>query len=134
MSYFNYFTEIEEHFVRRRGSHLFVSPLDWSLIAAWKEAGVPLHIAIRGIDVAMDGWHTKKRRPTEKLSTLFYCHDAVMAEHERHLESRVGGTENERAEPPGDASAAQDAGPGRKAGGKSKKGATDADHHNDDGR
>jgi hypothetical protein len=90
MSHFNYFTEIEEHFVRRRGSHLLVSPLDWSLMAAWRDAGVPLHIAIRGIDIAMDGWQSKKRRPSEKLSTLFYCHDAVMAEHERYLESRVG--------------------------------------------
>ena len=90
MNYRNYFTEIEELFVRRRGSHMLVSPLDWSLIAAWRDAGVPLHIVLRGIDIAMDSWHSGKRRPTEKLSTLFYCHDAVMAEHEHYLESRVG--------------------------------------------
>jgi hypothetical protein len=54
MNYYNYFTEIEEHFVRRRGKHLMVSPMDWSLIAVWRDSGVPLHVALRGIDLAMD--------------------------------------------------------------------------------
>ena len=32
-SYFNYFTEIEEHFQRARGTSLFLmSPLDWALV------------------------------------------------------------------------------------------------------
>ena len=29
LNYYNYFTEIEEHFVRRRGKHLLISPMDW---------------------------------------------------------------------------------------------------------
>ena len=29
-NYFNYFTEIEEYFWKKRGSHLLVSPLDWA--------------------------------------------------------------------------------------------------------
>ncbi len=38
-NYFNYFTEIEEHFQRARGTGLFLlSPLDWALIEAWKNA------------------------------------------------------------------------------------------------
>ena len=42
-NYFNYFTEIEEHFQRVRGTSLFLlSPLDWALIESWKNAGVPL--------------------------------------------------------------------------------------------
>jgi len=42
-NYFNYFTEVEEHFQKARGTGLFlVSPLDWALIECWKEAGVPL--------------------------------------------------------------------------------------------
>ncbi len=90
MNYYNYFTEIEEHFVRRRGKHMFVSPMDWSLIATWRESGVPLHVALRGIDIAMDTWHNKPRRDSDRLSTLFYCHDSVMAEFERHLETHLG--------------------------------------------
>jgi len=98
MNYYNYFTEVEEHFVRRRGKHMFVSPMDWSLIAAWRESGVPLHVALRGIDIAMDTWHSRPKRDSDRLSTLFYCHDAVMAEHARHLEAHLG--ENKDPGPP----------------------------------
>ncbi len=90
MNYYNYFTEIEEHFLRRRGKGLLVSPMDWSLIATWRDTGVPLHVALRGIDVAMDSYFSSKRRKSEKVRTLFYCHDSVMAEYARHLESHLG--------------------------------------------
>jgi len=89
MNYYNYFTEVEEHFVRRRGKHLLVSPLDWSLIASWRASGVPLNVALRGIDIAVDGY-LARHRPGEKLSTLAYCHDAVMQEYASHLESHLG--------------------------------------------
>jgi hypothetical protein len=43
LNYFNYFTEVEEHFQKARGSGLFLlSPLDWALVEAWKNGGVPL--------------------------------------------------------------------------------------------
>jgi hypothetical protein len=111
MNYYNYFTEVEEHFVRRRGKHLFVSPMDWSLIAAWRESGVPLHVALRGIDIAMDTWHSKQKRISDKLSSLFYCHDAVMAEYARHLEAHLG----ENKDQP-DAGTAENTGTGTAAG------------------
>ena len=39
-NYFNYFTEIEEHFQRARGTGLFLlSPLDWALIESLEERG-----------------------------------------------------------------------------------------------
>ena len=91
MNYYNYFTEIEEHFVRRRGKHLLISPMDWGLIATWRDSGVPLHVALRGIDIAMDGFFARQgRRGSSKVSSLCYCHDSVMAEYASHLESRVG--------------------------------------------
>jgi hypothetical protein len=90
MNYYNYFTEIEEHFVRRRGKHLLVSPMDWGLIATWREAGVPLNVAIRGIDIAMNGFLARQQRGNSKVSSLCYCQDAVMTEYARHLEARVG--------------------------------------------
>jgi len=99
MNYYNYFTEIEEHFVRRRGKHMFVSPLDWSLIATWRESGVPLNVALRGIDKAMDTYQSRPRRGSERLSTLFYCHDSVMAEFAAHLESHVGEGSAESPQP-----------------------------------
>jgi len=90
LNYYNYFTEIEEHFVRRRGKHLLVSPMDWHLIASWRNAGVPLNVALRGIDVAMDGYYARNTRGVSKLNTLCYCHDAVMEAYAGYLESRVG--------------------------------------------
>lgn len=90
MNYYNYFTEIEEHFVRRRGKHLFVSPMDWSLMATWRDSGVPLHVALRGIDRAMDTFLAKQSHRESRVSTLFYCHSAVMEEYARHLDAHVG--------------------------------------------
>jgi len=31
-NYFNYFTEIEEYFWKKRGAYLLVSPLDWAIM------------------------------------------------------------------------------------------------------
>ena len=47
-NYINYFTEIEEHFQRRRGSILLLSTVDWALIDTWREAGVPLEAVLQG--------------------------------------------------------------------------------------
>jgi hypothetical protein len=90
MNYYNYFTEIEEHFVRRRGKHLLISPMDWGLIASWRDAGVPLHVALRGIDIAMDGFFARQHRGSSKINSLCYCHDSVMTEFARHVDSHVG--------------------------------------------
>jgi hypothetical protein len=90
MNYYNYFTEIENHFVKRRGKNLLISPMDWNLIAVWREAGVPLQVALRGIDIAMDGFLSRQHRGNSKVNTLCYCHDSVMAEFAGYQESRVG--------------------------------------------
>ena len=48
-NYFSYFTEVEEHFQKTRGSGLFLlSPLDWALIETWKNAEIPLEAVLRG--------------------------------------------------------------------------------------
>src|SRR2546422_3447478 len=77
-NYFNYFTEIEEHFQRRRGGPLLVSTVDWGLIEIWKEAGIPLEAVLRGIDEAFDKY---ERRPskTQKINGLAWCAQAVLA-------------------------------------------------------
>ena len=81
-NYFNYFTEIEEHFQRARGSGLFLlSPLDWAMIESWKNAGVPLEAVRRGIDAAFIKWRAKKTK-TQAVNSLAYCAQAVMQEAE----------------------------------------------------
>lgn len=82
MNYFNYFTEIEEHFQRARGTGLFLlSPLDWAIIEAWKNGGIPLEAVLRGIDVAFEKW---RKRPAQArihmVNSLAYCAQAITAE------------------------------------------------------
>jgi hypothetical protein len=79
-NYFNYFTEIEEHFQKARATGLFLlSPLDWALIETWKNAGIPLEAVERGIDVAFEKWRSRKSR-IQMVNSLTYCAQAVLAE------------------------------------------------------
>ena len=80
MNYFNYFTEIEEHFQRSRGTALFLmSPLDWALVESWKNAEVPLEAVLRGIDVAFEKWRARKVK-TQMVNSLAFCAQAVLTE------------------------------------------------------
>jgi hypothetical protein len=80
VNYFNYFTEIEEHFQRARGTALFLmSPLDWALVESWKNADVPLEAVLRGIDVAFEKWRARKNR-TQMVNSLAFCAQAVLTE------------------------------------------------------
>jgi hypothetical protein len=79
-NYFNYFTEVEERFQKARGTGLFLmSPLDWALVEAWKNAGVPLEAVLRGIDGAFEKWRAKKKRG-QSVNSVAYCAQAVMIE------------------------------------------------------
>lgn len=89
MNYYNYFTEIEDEFVKRRGSHIWISPLDWSLIETWQQRGVPLHVVLRGINSSFDAYDGRKRRG-RKVNSLFYCQQEVEARFLEYCETRVG--------------------------------------------
>jgi hypothetical protein len=79
-NYFNYFTEIEEHFQKARGTGLFLlSTLDWALIESWKNSGVPLEAVLRGIDVAFEKWRSRKSK-IQMVNSLAYCTQAVLTE------------------------------------------------------
>lgn len=88
MNYYNYFTEIEDVFIRRRGKTLLLSPVDWVLIESWKERGVPLHVALRGIESAFDSYESRPRR--RSIKTLVYCQEEVEAQFAEWLESQHG--------------------------------------------
>jgi hypothetical protein len=100
LNYFNYFTEIEDAFVRRRGKHLLLSPMDWALIESWKAMEIPLHVALRGIERAFDSWQAKPRKRSVK--SLLYCQEEVEAQYAEWLEAHVGadkGADSEVAAP-----------------------------------
>jgi len=89
-NYFNYFTEIEDRFQRARGTGLFLlSPLDWALIEAWKNAGIPLEAVLRGIDQAFDKWRSRPPRGRiQMVNSLAYCAQAIAAEVQAMLDGR----------------------------------------------
>jgi hypothetical protein len=89
LNYFNYFSEIEETFNRRRGKYLFLSPLDWALIESWQERGVPLHIILRGIEKVFDGVDNQPKR-RRSVKSLMYCREEIDAQYEEWLERQVG--------------------------------------------
>jgi len=90
-NYFNYFTEIEEHFQRRRGSLLLLSTLDWALIETWRDAGIPLEVVLRGIDDAFDKYEARKRsRSVRKVNGLAWCAQAVVEAAEQQLQASAG--------------------------------------------
>lgn len=91
LNYFNYFTEIEEHFQKARGTGLFLlSPLDWALIESWKAAGVPLEAVLKGIDEAFEKWRARPKR-THLVNSLAYCTQAVMEQAQRAADNAPAG-------------------------------------------
>ena len=99
LNYFNYFTEIEDAFVRRRGKHLFLSPMDWALMETWKQQGIPLHIVLRGVEKSFDSYEARPRKRSVK--TLLYCQEEVEAQYADWVEAHVGASP-EASEPESD--------------------------------
>ena len=91
-NYFNYFTEIEEYFWKKRGSHLLVSPLDWAIMETWQKAGVSLEAVFKGIDRAFESYERSRRGAGKPLKSLAYCTDAVLEAAEEANEAAAGRT------------------------------------------
>lgn len=91
MNYFEYFSEIEERFSRRRGSVLLLNTLDWALIETWREAGIPLEAVLRGIDAAFDKHDARAHKTRQrKINGLAWCAQAVMQSAEEMVEASTG--------------------------------------------
>lgn len=105
LNYFNYFTEVEEEFVRRRGKQMLISPMDWALVESWKSAGIPLHIVLRAINEAFDAYDARAHK-YRKVNSIFYCQQAVEASFAEYRLSQVGGglPADLQKEPEGEAS------------------------------
>jgi len=91
LNYFNYFTEIEDRFQQRRGALLLLSTLDWALIETWREAGIPLEAALRGIDAAFDKYKAQKTHGLKRrINGLAWCAREVMVAAEEMREAAAG--------------------------------------------
>jgi len=90
-NYFNYFTEIEEYFWRKRGAHLLVSPLDWAIVETWQKAGIPVQAVLKGIDRAFESYQRSRRGGGgRQLKSLAYCVDAVLDAAEEEKQAAAG--------------------------------------------
>ena len=98
-NYFNYFTEIEEYFWRKRGAHVLVSPLDWAIVETWQKAGIPLSAVLKGIDRAFESFERSRRAAGgRQLKSLAYCVDAVLDAAEEDQEAAAGRGPQKQAE------------------------------------
>lgn len=99
LNYYNYYTEIEETFVRRRGKSLFLSPIDWAMIEGWQERGIPLHIVLRAIESVFDVFD--KNPGKRAIKGLFYCREEVEAQYAEWSAMQAGKSDG-GAEPASD--------------------------------
>jgi hypothetical protein len=99
LNYFNYFTEIEDTFIRRRNKHLFLSPLDWALIEGWQERGIPLHIVIRSVESVFDVFD-KQPPGTRTIKSLFYCREEVEVQFAEWSKSQAGKASDDATQEP----------------------------------
>ena len=88
---FNYYTEIEEYFLKKRGAHLLVSPLDWAILETWQKAGISVAAVERGIDRAFESFQRSRRGAAGRaMKSLAYCVDAVLDAAEEEKETQAG--------------------------------------------
>lgn len=89
-NYFNYYTEIEEYFWRKRGAHLLVSPLDWAIVETWQQAGISLTAVLKGIDRSFESYARSRRGAGRPLKSLAYCASAVLEAAAEEKEASAG--------------------------------------------
>ena len=97
-NYFNYFTEIEEYFWKKRGTAMMVSTLDWALIESWKEAGIPLEAVLKGMDRSFEKYNTKRKK-AQRVNSLAYCHQEVLQAAEEAARTGLAMEKNPEAFP-----------------------------------
>ena len=84
----SYGTRIEEAFIAERGTPFLLSPKDWQLICAWREAGIPADTVIRAVHGAFE--KKRARGDLSRISSLAYCANAVEVLWEMERRGLVG--------------------------------------------
>ena len=87
----SYMEAAENHFRNARGTgSFFSSPLDWALVEAWENGGIPLEAVFRGIDVTFEKW---RKRPAQAriqmINSIAYCAQAITAEAQAMLNAGI---------------------------------------------
>lgn len=82
----DYFTEIEDYFIARRGTPFTLNSKDQHLAVEWYKAGIPLPVIIEAIDMVFDRFDAKQR----KVNGLSFCKHAVKELWDERRELQVG--------------------------------------------
>ncbi len=82
----NYFTEIEAHFIGRRGTPFTLNSKDWVLMQEWRAAEIPLPVVIEAIDSVFDKHEAKGRT----VNGLRFCRHAVKELWDERRELAIG--------------------------------------------
>jgi len=86
----NYVTEVANTFIKRRGTVLFLSPLDQQMILDWQTEGIPLHIVCRAIDDVFNYRDQLPKKKRRAVRTISYCAEEVEAAFSEWCEMQVG--------------------------------------------
>jgi len=93
-----YFARIERQFGMRRGGPLMLSPRDWQRVEGWQNKGIPLEVALRGINRAFDYFDAAAGK-TRRINSLSYCEQHIYDTWEQAQELAAAAGETEQADP-----------------------------------
>ena len=86
----NYLLEASDLFLRRRGSTLNLSPLDWQTITEWETRGIPLRIVLRAINDVFDKYDMQPKNKKRQIKSISYCAEEIEASFEEWGKLQVG--------------------------------------------
>ncbi|MEM7246621.1 MAG: hypothetical protein AAF533_14820 [Acidobacteriota bacterium] len=96
-----YFEAIEEHFIRRRGQALMLSPADVHRVSGWHDAGIGLEAVLEAIDIHFERM-ARRDRPSRRAVTLAYLEDDVLDVWAGVRQRRMGASSTGTAGGPGE--------------------------------
>ncbi len=86
VDYPEYFSKIEQKFQKCKKSSTPLPPLDWSLVEAWFNRGIPLYIVLEVIEEGFAKIDQSRRR---KITSLRYFQDEIRHRFEEYTRSNL---------------------------------------------
>ncbi len=86
----NYISEVADLFLRRRGSTLNLSPLDWQTISEWELQQIPLRVVIRAINDIFDKIEMKLKHLRPRVKSISFCAEEIQTAFVNWREMQVG--------------------------------------------
>ncbi len=98
----NYYREIENYLVSKRGRGLLISTSDYKVMKKWEKDGIPLEVIKKGIELTIDGINFSKRNKVNGIVTLSSCNRKVQKLWREQCDAKKG-SQDEWMQPESDA-------------------------------